>query len=83
MDATNEPEGVREAVGVFHDERTLQAAADDLLVAGFDRADLSLLAGHGRTARHARQAWKWPQIVHAPIRMNPMPAMSLSGMAAR
>lgn len=35
---------VREAVGVFHDERSLQAAVDELLIAGFDRSKLSLLA---------------------------------------
>lgn len=33
-----------EAVGIFHDAEALQAAADALLIAGFDRADLSLLA---------------------------------------
>jgi outer membrane lipoprotein SlyB len=37
---------VREAVGVFHDEPALQAAVDELLDAGFEQADLSLLAGH-------------------------------------
>jgi hypothetical protein len=36
---------VREAVGVFHDEKSLQDAADGLLSAGFDRSHLSLLAG--------------------------------------
>ena len=36
----------REAVGLFHDEKTLQGAADELLVNGFNHADLSLLAGH-------------------------------------
>jgi len=36
---------IREAVGVFHDERSLQSAVDALLVAGFDRSYLSLLAG--------------------------------------
>jgi hypothetical protein len=36
----------REAVGLFHDEKTLQSAADELLVSGFNHADLSLLAGH-------------------------------------
>jgi hypothetical protein len=46
MDKTDDTPTVREAVGVFHDERTLQAAADDLLIAGFDRAELNLLAGH-------------------------------------
>ena len=36
----------REAVGLFHDEKTLQDAADELLINGFNHADLSLLAGH-------------------------------------
>ncbi|MEM7226628.1 MAG: hypothetical protein AAF495_26890 [Pseudomonadota bacterium] len=36
---------VREAVGVFHDEKALRDAADELMTAGFDRSDLSLLAG--------------------------------------
>jgi hypothetical protein len=35
---------IREAVGVFHDEKALQSAADGLLTAGFDRSHLSLLA---------------------------------------
>jgi len=35
---------VREAVAVFDDAETLQAAIDALLSSGFDRADLSLLA---------------------------------------
>lgn len=39
-------ETVREAVGVFHDEQSLRAAVDELLIRGFDRADLSLLASH-------------------------------------
>jgi hypothetical protein len=34
----------REAVGLFHDEKALQDAADELLVSGFNHADLSLLA---------------------------------------
>ena len=36
---------VREAVGVFHDWGSLQAAVDDLQVSGFDRSEISLLAG--------------------------------------
>lgn len=36
---------VREAVGVFDDAETLQAAVDELESHGFDRAELSLLAG--------------------------------------
>jgi hypothetical protein len=39
-------QSVREAVGVFHDEATLQSAVDELLIAGFDRSYLSLVAGH-------------------------------------
>jgi hypothetical protein len=35
---------VREAVGVFQDARLLQATVDDLLVAGFDRSHMSLMA---------------------------------------
>jgi hypothetical protein len=35
-----------EAVGVFHDADDLQAALDDLQTHGFDRAELTVLAGH-------------------------------------
>jgi hypothetical protein len=42
---------VREAVGVFHDELSLERAIDELLVCGFDRADVSLLAGHEAVER--------------------------------
>lgn len=37
-------ETVREAVGVFREEGTLQAAIDELLSSGFDRAEISLIA---------------------------------------
>lgn len=36
---------VREAVGVFHDAAALEAAVDSLMSHGFDRAEISLLAG--------------------------------------
>lgn len=36
---------VREAVGVFHDWSSLQAAVDELQNSGFDVAEISLLAG--------------------------------------
>lgn len=44
------PEGegavvVREAVGVFHHWNNLQAAVDELTAHGFDRSEISLLAG--------------------------------------
>ena len=42
---------IREAVGVFHDEETLRAAADDLMLNNFDRSALSILAGHDAVAR--------------------------------
>lgn len=35
----------REAVGVFHQWTDLRAAVDELLLNGFDRADVSMLAG--------------------------------------
>jgi hypothetical protein len=38
-------ETVREAVGVFHDAESFQNAVEDLMKAGFDRSELSLLAG--------------------------------------
>lgn len=40
-----QPPLVREAVGVFDDAASLEAAVDALLSNGFDRADISLLAG--------------------------------------
>jgi len=36
---------IREAVGVFRDAETLEAAVAELESSGFDRADISLLAG--------------------------------------
>jgi len=35
---------VREAVGIFEDHKAFEKAIEDLLSAGFDRADISLLA---------------------------------------
>lgn len=40
-----------EAVAVFHDVRTLQAAIDDLLTHGFDHAELSVLASEATVER--------------------------------
>lgn len=45
MDAPSKGPIIREAVGVFHDRDSFLNAVDDLLSAGFDRAELSLLAG--------------------------------------
>jgi len=42
----------REAVGLFHDAFALRSAADELLLHGFDRADLSVLASeHAITSK--------------------------------
>lgn len=43
MDKTIQLEDTREAVALFNDEDSVQAAVDDLLVSGFDRAEISLL----------------------------------------
>lgn len=45
MDASKTSQMIREAVGVFHDRDSFLSAVDDLMSAGFDRAELSLLAG--------------------------------------
>jgi hypothetical protein len=42
--AENSAKTAREAVGVFHDLKSFQAAIDELSKSGFDHADLSLLA---------------------------------------
>jgi hypothetical protein len=44
-EASRSTVNVREAVGVFHDWSSLQAAVDELQVSGFNRAEISLLAG--------------------------------------
>jgi len=45
MSADTSSDTVREAVAVFKDANSLQDAIDDLLSSGFNRAELSLLAG--------------------------------------
>jgi hypothetical protein len=41
----NMDDAVRGAVGLFHNEIAIRDAVDELLLSGFDRADLSVLAG--------------------------------------
>ena len=48
----------REAVAVFHDERSLQRAVDDLLISGFDRSAISLLAGQRVVEASLRHSYK-------------------------
>jgi hypothetical protein len=50
--------GHREVVGVFHDERALEAAIDDLLEGGFDRAHISLLASERAVAEKLGHAYE-------------------------
>jgi hypothetical protein len=45
MPAEQETHTIREAVGVFDSPETLQDAIDELMSSGFDRAEISLLAG--------------------------------------
>ena len=45
MDTAKANHVIREVVGVFHDHDALQNAVEDLLNAGFDRSEISLLAG--------------------------------------
>ncbi len=42
---------IREAVGVFHEVKSLEDAIDELLAGGFDRAEVSLLAGQEAVER--------------------------------
>lgn len=44
MSAADQTRPIREAVGYFDDATTLQAAIDELMTSGFDRAEISLLA---------------------------------------
>ena len=42
---------IREIVGVFHDAGGLRKAADELMVAGFDRSELSMLGSRKAVAK--------------------------------
>jgi outer membrane lipoprotein SlyB len=41
---TAHPQSGKEAVALFHDAETMEAAIDELLTSGFDRAEISLVA---------------------------------------
>ena len=45
MSSSKDEQTIREAVGVFHDRQSFQSVVDELMSSGFDRAELSLLAG--------------------------------------
>ena len=48
----------REAVAVFHDEKSLQSTVDELLISGFDRSALSLLAGQRAVESTLRHSYR-------------------------
>lgn len=47
-----------EAVGVFHDTAALQSTIDELLTSGFDRAEVSLLAGEHAVEKKLGHAYR-------------------------
>jgi len=49
---------LREVVGVFHDEKALEAATDELQECGFDRAEISLLASDSAVAEKLGHAYQ-------------------------
>jgi len=51
---------VCEAVGVFHDVAALERAIDELLMEGFDRASLSLIASESNIEEKLRTATSAP-----------------------
>jgi hypothetical protein len=58
MDTVTASHMIREAVGVFHDRDTLQNAVEDLLKAGFDRSEISLLAGEQTVVQKLGHAYQ-------------------------
>lgn len=54
--ATTTP--LREAVGLFQDAESLRSAADTLMLNGFDRADLSILASESAVEGKLHRAYK-------------------------
>ena len=60
LDIERDSSAVCEVVGVFHTPETFEAAIDELLSSGFDRAELSLLASEHavetKLGRHYRRA---------------------------
>ncbi len=57
---------LREAVGLFHDARVLRNAADTLMLNGFDRADLSILAGEAAIREKLHNAYTTDELEDQP-----------------
>ncbi len=60
---------IREVVGVFGDMKSMRTAADELMISGFDRADLSLLS---RQKKALRRMLALVQVFNLPV---PLPAV--------
>ncbi len=74
---------MREAVGVFQTAEQLEAAIDDLLSAGFDRAEVSLLAAEPAVEEKLGHKYRRPAELEARrrYRAGPMSRRKRSGMA--
>lgn len=58
MSLTQQGRAVHEVVGIFHAAEDLQAAIDELLSSGFDRAELSLIAGEHAVEKKLGHAYR-------------------------
>ena len=55
VDTDENIDKVREAVGIFDDPETLETTIDALMIGGFDRADISILAGTDAVEKKLRR----------------------------
>jgi hypothetical protein len=58
MSLMQQGQDVHEVVGIFHTAEDLQAAIDELLSSGFDRAELSLVAGEHAVEKKLGHAYR-------------------------
>ncbi len=59
MTETPDSAPIREVVGLFDDRAAFDAAVDDLLAAGFDRSDLSVLSSHDSLDAAEHSGFDW------------------------
>jgi len=64
---TTTPEIVREAVGIFKDRASFEAAVHHLLEAGFERTDLSVLDGHESLDVAGEPGKPWKDVLTAMV----------------
>jgi hypothetical protein len=58
MSVSQPDSGVHEVVGIFHNAGDLQIAIDELLSSGFDRAEISLIAGEHAVEKKLGHAYR-------------------------